>query len=141
MQQQIESTTDIPAAPRPADPSTIRHGVLAVRDYARLSVKGGMLHVEWGTPPETEYLDISQVDGLRRLVIPIVGHGAFTYATLRWLRGAGVEAVFLDRRGEVLLTTVPVHVELPRLRRRQAIAGTTGEGLRIAQELIRRQVK
>src|SRR5215207_265334 len=73
--------------------------------------------------------------GLRRMVV--LGHtGYVTLEAQRWLADVGVAYVHLDADGRVLVTSSPLGVDHPALRRAQALAAGTTVGLAITRELL-----
>lgn len=93
---------------------TIRDGIGAVRREARLPRVG---------------------HGLRRLVV-IGSDGMVSLAALQWLADQDAAFVMLNRDGSVLATTGPVRSSDPRLRRAQALADYSGNGVQIIRELV-----
>src|SRR5262249_19852089 len=77
--------------------------------------------------------------GLRRLVV-IGSDGFVSLAALSWLADQKASFAFLERDGQVLTTTGPVHPSDARLRRAQALAHSSETALRIARELVRRKI-
>jgi CRISPR-associated endonuclease Cas1 len=77
--------------------------------------------------------------GLQRLVV-IGNDGMISLAALRWLADQDVAFVMLERNGQVLTTTGPVHSSDARLRRAQGLAHETGAALVIARELISKKM-
>jgi CRISPR-associated endonuclease Cas1 len=114
-----------------------RHGVLTVYGYGiRINVRRGHLTVEDGIGAERRKARLPRVGhGLRRLVL-IGSDGFVSLAAFRWLADQNASFTMLERDGEVLATTGPVHPSDARLRRAQALACQSDLGLRIARELI-----
>ena len=77
--------------------------------------------------------------GLKRLVV-IGSDGMVSLAAIRWLADQDCAFVMLDRLGEFLAVTGPVHPTDARLRRAQSLADESRTGLRIAVELIRQKL-
>src|SRR5437667_4276053 len=119
------------------NPLAPRCGVVTVFGYGiQVRVDRGHLLVEDGIGCERKQSRFARVGhGLKSLVI-IGSDGMVSLAALRWLADQDAAFVMLDRDGSVLATTGPVRPSDARLRRTQAIAGHTGNGLQIAQELI-----
>jgi CRISPR-associated endonuclease Cas1 len=103
-------------------------------------VDRGHLTVREGIGTQQRFARFPRVGhGLKRLII-IGSDGLVSLAALRWLADQGAAFVMLDRLGEVLAITGPVHPSDARLRRAQALAESSGVALRIAIELIKRKL-
>ena len=122
-------------------PISPRHGVVTLFGYGtNICVDRGHLTIEDGIGKQRRYARFPRVGhGLKRLVI-IGSDGLVSLAALRWLADQGAAFVMLDRLGEVLATTGPVHPSDARLRRAQSLAESSGVALRIAIELIKRKL-
>jgi CRISPR-associated endonuclease Cas1 len=122
-------------------PISPRHGVVTLFGYGTsICVDRGHLTIEDGIGKQRRYARFPRVGhGLKRLVV-IGSDGLVSLAALRWLADQGAAFVMLDRLGEVLATTGPVHPSDARLRRAQSLAETSGVALRIAIELIKRKL-
>jgi CRISPR-associated endonuclease Cas1 len=119
-----------------------RHGVVTLFGYGTsICVDRGHLTIEDGIGKQRRYARFPRVGhGLKRLVV-IGSDGLVSLAALRWLADQGAAFVMLDRLGEVLATTGPVHPSDARLRRAQSLAESSGMALRIAIELIKRKLR
>lgn len=122
-------------------PISPRHGVVTLFGYGTsICVNRGHLTIEDGIGKQRRYARFPRVGhGLKRLVV-IGSDGLVSLAALRWLADQGAAFVMLDRLGEVLATTGPVHPSDARLRRAQSLAENSGVALRIAIELIKRKL-
>src|SRR5229473_6740229 len=122
-------------------PISPRHGVVTLFGYGTsICVDRGHLTIEDGIGKQRRYARFPRVGhGLKRLVV-IGSDGLVSLAALRWLADQGAAFVMLDRLGEVLATTGPVHPSDARLRRTQFLAEVSGAAMRIAVELIRRKL-
>jgi CRISPR-associated protein Cas1 len=122
-------------------PISPRHGVVTLFGYGTsICVDRGHLTIEDGIGKQRRYARFPRVGhGLKRLVV-IGSDGLVSLAALRWLADQGAAFVMLDRLGEVLATTGPVHPSDARLRRAQSLAESSGVALRIAIELIKRKL-
>jgi CRISPR-associated endonuclease Cas1 len=122
-------------------PISPRHGVVTLFGYGTsICVDRGHLTIEDGIGKQRRYARFPRVGhGLKRLVV-IGSDGLVSLAALRWLADQGAAFVMLDRLGEVLATTGPVHPSDARLRRAQSLAQSSGVALRIAIELIKRKL-
>jgi CRISPR-associated protein Cas1 len=122
-------------------PISPQHGVVTLFGYGTsICVDRGHLTIEDGIGKQRRYARFSRVGhGLKRLVV-IGSDGLVSLAALKWLADQGAAFVMLDRLGEVLATTGPVHPSDARLRRAQSLAETSGVALRIAIELIKRKL-
>jgi CRISPR-associated endonuclease Cas1 len=122
-------------------PISPRHGVVTLFGYGtNIRVDRGHLTIEDGIGKQRRYARFPRVGhGLKRLVV-IGSDGLVSLAALRWLADQGAAFVMLDRLGEVLATTGPVHPSDARLRRAQSLAESSGAALRIAIELIKRKL-
>jgi CRISPR-associated protein Cas1 len=118
-----------------------RHGVVTLFGYGTsICVDSGHLTIEDGIGKQRRYARFPRVGhGVKRLVV-IGSDGLVSLAALRWLADQGAAFVMLDRLGEVLATTGPVHPSDARLRRAQSLAEDSGAAMRIAVELIRRKL-
>lgn len=122
-------------------PISPRHGVVTLFGYGTsICVDRGHLTIEDGIGKQRRYARFPRVGhGLKRLVV-IGSDGLVSLAALRWLADQGAAFVMLDRFGEILATTGPVHPSDARLRRAQSLAESSGVALRIAIELIKRKL-
>jgi CRISPR-associated endonuclease Cas1 len=122
-------------------PISPQHGVVTLFGYGTsICVDRGHLTIEDGIGKQRRYARFPRVGhGLKRLVV-IGSDGLVSLAALRWLADQGAAFVMLDRLGEVLATTGPVHPSDARLRRAQSLAESSGVALRIAIELIKRKL-
>src|SRR5215472_15742861 len=114
-----------------------RHGVLTLAGYGiNVRVDRGHLLIEDGIGGNRSHARLPRVGhGLRRLVI-VGKDGVISLAALRWLADQKASLVFLERDGQVLLTTGPVRSSDAQLRRAQELAHQSGAALEIARELI-----
>lgn len=122
-------------------PISPRHGVVTLFGYGTsICVDRGHLTIEDGIGKQRRYARLPRVGhGLKRLIV-IGSDGLVSLAALRWLADQGAAFVMLDRLGEVLATTGPVHPSDARLRRAQSLAESSGVALAIAIELIKRKL-
>jgi CRISPR-associated endonuclease Cas1 len=119
--------------------------------HRRLAMPKNIVGIEMTLTP----WDLSRQDGIgsvrRQARLPRVGHnlrrlivigadGMVSLAALRWLADQDAAFVMLDRDSSVLATTGPVRSSDARLRRAQALAGSSGAALLIARELIGRKL-
>jgi CRISPR-associated endonuclease Cas1 len=120
---------------------TARQGVVTLFGYGiNVHVDRGHLTICDGIGAQRRFARFPRVGhGLKRIVV-IGSDGLVSLAALRWLADQGAAFVMLDRLGEVLATTGPVHPSDARLRRAQALAENSGVALRIAIELIKRKL-
>jgi CRISPR-associated endonuclease Cas1 len=118
-----------------------RQGVVTLFGYGiNVHVNRGHLAIREGIGTQQRFARFPRVGhGLKRLVV-IGSDGLVSLAALRWLADQGAAFVMLDRLGEVLATTGPVHPSDARLRRAQSLAEDSGAAMRIAVELIRRKL-
>jgi CRISPR-associated endonuclease Cas1 len=126
---------------KPTQEISPRHGVITLFGYGTsICVDRGHLTIEDGIGKQRRHARFPRVGhGLKRLVV-IGSDGLVSLAALRWLADQGAAFVMLDRLGEVLATTGPVHPSDARLRRAQSLAESSGVALRIAIELIKRKL-
>src|SRR6267378_1422507 len=122
-------------------PISPRHGVVTLFGYGTsICVDRGHLTIEDGIGRQRRYARFPRVGhGLKRLVV-IGSDGLVSLAALRWLADQGAAFVMLDRLGEILATTGPVHPSDARLRRAQSLAEDSGAAVCIAVELIRQKL-
>lgn len=121
---------------------TVPHeGVVTLFGYGIVvSVDRGHLVIQDGIGPNRRYARFSRVaHGLKRLVV-IGSDGIVSLAALRWLADQKAAFVMLDRVGEVIAVSGPVHPSDARLRRAQSLADISGTALRVAIELIRQKL-
>jgi CRISPR-associated endonuclease Cas1 len=116
----------------------LRHSgdVCVVEGYGvRVSVSGGRLHVADGFGRKRRERTYSRSGhGLARLVV--LGHvGYVTLEAHRWLSDLGIAYLQLDSDGRLLTTSVTADGDA-RLRRAQALAGSSPIGLEIARFLL-----
>jgi CRISPR-associated endonuclease Cas1 len=115
-----------------------RQGVVTLFGYGiNVHVDRGHLTIRDGIGAQQRFARFPRVGhGLKRLVV-IGSDGLVSLAALRWLADQGAAFLMIDRLGEVLATTGPVHPSDARLRRAQSLAEDSGAAMRIAVELIR----
>src|SRR6266478_1249996 len=113
-----------------------RQGVVTLFGYGiNVHVDRGHLTIRDGIGTQQRFARFPRVGHrLKRLVV-IGSDGLVSLAALRWLADQGAAFVMLDRFGEVLATTGPVHPSDARLRRSQALAESTGAALQLPREL------
>jgi CRISPR-associated endonuclease Cas1 len=118
-----------------------RQGVVTLFGYGiNVHVDRGHLTIRDGIGTQQRLARFPRVGhGLKRLVV-IGSDGLVSLAALRWLANQGAAFIMLDRLGEVLATTGPVHPSDARMRRAQSLAEDSGAAIRIAVELIRRKL-
>lgn len=132
---QSESTIDLPSL-------TIRNGILVLDGYGlRVSVERGHLEVADGICETRRRARFARATSdLRRLVV--LGHtGSITLEALRWLKDVGVAFVQIDTNGQVVVASAPAGLDNARLRRAQAIASSSGVGMQVGRELVRRKLE
>jgi CRISPR-associated endonuclease Cas1 len=114
-----------------------RHGVVTLFGHSiQVRVDRGHLVLLDGIGPDRRYARLPRVGHrLKRLVL-IGSDGMISLAALRWLSDQDVAFTMLERNGEVLAVTGPVHPSDVKLRRSQALANSNGAALRISSELI-----
>jgi CRISPR/Cas system-associated endonuclease Cas1 len=118
-----------------------RQGVVTLFGYGiNVHVDRGHLTLRDGIGTQQRFARFPRVGhGLKRLVV-IGSDGLVSLAALRWLADQGAAFVMLDRLGEVLAVTGPVHPSDARLRRAQSLSESSGVALGIAIELIKRKL-
>jgi CRISPR-associated protein Cas1 len=119
-----------------------RFGVVTLYGYGiKVFVERGHLVLLDGIGDERRAGRFARVrHGLERLVV-IGADGMVSLAALRWLADQKAAFVMLERDGSVLAATGGhVGPSDARLRRAQALAGQSGTGVEIAQELIQRKI-
>lgn len=117
-------------------------GVLTLTGYGlRLSVQRGHLLVEDGAGTQRRVGRFSRIEsGIERLIV--LGHsGSVTLEALRWLYEIGAAFVQIGADGDVIVMGAPHAITDVRLRRNQAAAMGTAEGLRIACDLLMEKVR
>ncbi len=67
--------------------------------------------------------------------------GSISLAAVRWLADLGIPYLHLDRDGHLLAESAQVRLDDPRLRRAQALAGTSPVHIAVARELITRKLR
>jgi CRISPR-associated endonuclease Cas1 len=117
-------------------------GVLVMTGYGlRLSVERGHLLAEDGAGTDRRAGRFPRVDsGIERVIV--LGHsGSITLEALRWLHEIGAAFVQIGADGDLIATGAPHALTDVRLRRNQAAAMGTAEGLRIACDLLVQKVR
>jgi CRISPR-associated endonuclease Cas1 len=121
----------------PADAVADRQGTYVATGYGlRIAVWRGRLRICDGIGRDRRDVILHRAtSGLRRLVV--IGHtGSISLDAIRWLHGIGASYVQLGADAEVLAAFYPGGYEQPRLRRAQARAGGSTEGLALAKWLV-----
>ena len=113
-----------------------RAGVCVASGYGiKLFVQRGQLVVEDGIGRDRRRRVYSRAThGIGRLVV-IGSDGFVTFEAVRWLQRLGIALIHLDRDGNILATSSP-HGGDARLRRLQAAAASTDDGLEVARMLL-----
>ena len=128
-------------ASTPVTPREPRNGVLTLTGYGlRLAVERGHLLVDDGAGAERHSSRFPRVNsGIDRVIV--LGHsGSVTLEALRWLHEIGAAFVQIGADGDVIATGAPHALTDVRLRRNQAAAMGTTEGLAIARDLLMAKV-
>lgn len=130
----------------------IKNGVLTLSgNNASIRVDGGCLVVSDGptavaanhegkaTPLEERMttLRLRRADCPVSRIVVTRPDGFITFGAIKWLHGVGASLVQLDWDGTVLLATSPTGTDQPALRRAQARAAGSENGLVIAREILR----
>jgi CRISPR-associated endonuclease Cas1 len=136
----MAATQTVPQYPHGGNFPTViapRNGVVTLFGYGiRVQVERGHLVLEDGIGPDRRKARLPRIGhGLRRLVV-IGADGMVSLAALRWLADQDAAFVMLDRDGSVLVTAGQVRSSDARLRRAQALADHSGNGIQIIRELV-----
>jgi CRISPR-associated endonuclease Cas1 len=120
----------------PEEMSAIRGNIVVSGYGCRVSVWRGRLLVEDGIGAKRRRAVVHRVIGnTKRLVV--LGHtGSISLEAIRWLNDVGAGYVQIDADGKLLASWGSSMYDQPRLRRAQAKALGTDEGLSIAKALI-----
>jgi CRISPR-associated endonuclease Cas1 len=113
------------------------HGVVAVGGYGvRISVERGHLVIEDGLAQQRRVLRFARVaPDVQRIVVH--GHaGTVTLDALRWMSDTGIAFVQLDSDGQLIATNVTRALDDVRVRRGQALAAASPQGVAIARSLL-----
>ncbi len=118
-----------------------RSGVLTLSGFGiKVRMQSGHLEIEDGIGPDRRKIRLARIGHrLKRLVL-IGSDGFITFEALSWLASQDAAFAMLHRNGKVLCVTGPVRPSDARLRRAQALAGQSVEGIQIARELIDRKL-
>ncbi len=125
---------------QPLHPSATA-GVLMLTGYAiRLKVERGHLIVEDGVGSDRRRGRFARVDsGIRRVIV--IGHaGSVSLDALRWLQEIGAAFVNLDHEHRIVAISSSQTLNDVRVRRGQALAGTSPTGVEIARRLLTEKV-
>jgi len=137
----MAASSTLPQQQQSGKPAVSRSGVLTLTGFGiKVRMQSGHLAIEDGIGPERRRFRLARIGhGLKRLVF-IGSDGFITFEALRWLADQDAAFAMLHRDGKVLCATGPVRVSDARLRRAQALAGQSLEGIQIARELIDRKL-
>jgi len=115
-------------------------GIYVLSGVVQVNVDGGQLHVHAGTFDDRPEMYLTKADAqIRRLVV--LGHsGTLSLHALRWLYQVGAGVIQVDYDASVVFATIPLGLDHARLRRAQALAMHSPDGLAIAQWLIEGKV-
>lgn len=129
--------------PKQASTTRRRRGhALIVSGYGvRIHVSHGRLVVSDGVGENRQERVYPRVGQNISRVVVLAQDGSISLAAVRWLAGLGIPYLHLDRDGRLLAETAQVRLDDPRLRRAQALAGTSPVGLAVARELITRKIR
>ncbi len=127
MQDDISATF---RKPNPSDVCVVDgHGV-------RITVSRGHLRISDGVGRSRRERSYWRGDpGFSRLVM-LAGDGYVTINALRWLSDLGIAFAHIDAAGKVIFTSTSTHLNDAHLRRRQAAAPETSDGIEIARHLL-----
>ena len=117
----------------PIQPSTTRrrrsHPLIVAGYGVRVRVDHGQLVVSDGIGDQRREVAYPRVGGNIGRVVVLAQDGSVTLAAVRWLAGLGIPYLQLDRDGKLLACSARAGVDDARLRRAQAIAGTSPTGI------------
>ena len=115
-----------------------RDGVLVVSgNRIAIRVDNGMLAIS----SDEKQASFSRAACPLRSIVVTRDEGYVSFAAIHWLHDTGVSLVHFDYRGMPLLATARNHVDLPKLRRAQALAASAPLGTAIARELLTRKIE
>jgi len=117
------------------------NGVLVARGYGvRVSIWNGRLRVEDGVGSDRRSVLVHRATGrLKRLIV--IGHsGAISFDALSLLAAIKASFAQVDADGRVIAVNGPFGTDRPSLRRAQAKALGSAEGLEIARSLVRDKI-
>ncbi len=114
-----------------------KNGVVCLYGYGiKVHVKYNHLILEDGICDERRSLKLHKAtSGLKRLVI-LSRDGYITLDAIQWLRDIGTALTVIGTDNEVLIADAPASVDLPHIRRAQALAPYNGVDLVIMKKLI-----
>jgi CRISPR-associated endonuclease Cas1 len=129
--------------PKQASTTRRRRGhALIVSGYGvRIHVSRGRLVVSDGIGDDRREQAYPRVGQNISRVVMLAQDGSISLAAVRWLAGVGIPYLHLDRDGRLLAESAQVRLDDPRLRRAQALAGTSPAGVAVARELITRKIR
>ncbi|MGA2111724.1 MAG: CRISPR-associated endonuclease Cas1 [Anaerolineales bacterium] len=125
----FQSTLDSPI--RLAPP-----GIYTLSGVVDIRVDSGQLHVKAGVFENRPELRLSKASSrLSRIVV--LGHsGTISFAALRWLADLGAGMIQIDYDTSVIVASIPPGSDYPKLRRAQALAMHSLNGLEMMRALI-----
>jgi CRISPR-associated endonuclease Cas1 len=128
---------NLPQSPSSRKSPISRTGVLTIHGFGvRVRMQSGHLEIEDGVGLERRKIRLARIGhGLRRLVM-VGSDGFITFEAIRWLADQSAAFAMLDCKGKVLVVTGPVRPSDARLRRAQALAMNSDNGLQLAIHLI-----
>ena len=119
-----------------------RNGVIVASGYGiRIGIWRGRLRIEDGSGADRRSRLIHRAaSGLKRLVV--LGHtGSISLETFRWLADIKAGYLQIDADGRVLAAVGPLGTDRPSLRRAQALAALTEQGLALSRWLVDAKLK
>jgi CRISPR-associated endonuclease Cas1 len=129
--------------PKQASTTRRRRGhALIVSGYGvRIHVSRGRLVVADGIGEDRQERVYPRVGQNISRVVVLAQDGSISLAAVRWLAGLGIPYLHLDRDGRLLAESSRVRLDDPRLRRAQALAGTSPVGVAVAREVIIHKIR
>jgi CRISPR-associated endonuclease Cas1 len=107
----------------------------------RIHVSRGRLVVADGIGEDRQERVYPRVGQNISRVVVLAQDGSISLAAVRWLAGLGIPYLHLDRDGRLLAESSRVRLDDPRLRRAQALAGTSPVGVAVAREVIIHKIR
>lgn len=115
-------------------------GFYVLTGVVNVRVDRGQLHIKAGVFEDRPEIMVSKAASrLTRLVV--LGHsGSLTFQALRWLHDIKAALIQIDYDASVIVASVQPGLDYPKLRRAQALARDTPQGLQLVRDLIARKI-
>jgi CRISPR-associated protein Cas1 len=111
-------------------------GIYTLSGVIDLRVDSGQLRIKAGVFENRPELLLSKASSRLSRIVALGHSGTISFAALRWLADIGAGMIQIDYDTSVIVASIPSGSDYPKLRRAQALAMHSSNGLEIARALI-----